>query len=256
VSCWREKCFQQVRSKIFFWYLCFVDKLRLVVEVYGKRSWCRGTRRWWKALLSLRPYPYDFGCLEIHMWSDLPCVVKERDLQEWKLWKEISISFFVRAHILKIFVAVIINGYSSLVQASFEQLENCRNYGVTDEGLIFLYCLGLVLWIFTSLCCWQNWDLMVRMDVGFHLKFLCNGIMDELMRINSEWFNPKLCLRNQSSRLLYKSCLLKRPCHWSFYLIFLLSAEPVGVWRCFCPRSFHYNTSQGILWLLNNKIPV
>jgi hypothetical protein len=147
-----------------------------------------------------------------------------------------------------------INGYLSLVQASFEQLENCRNYGVIDEGLIFLYCLGLVLWMFRSLCCWQNWDLMVRMDVvGFHLKFLCNRIINEPMRVNSEWFNPKLCLRNQSSRLLYKSCLLRRPCHWSSYLIFFLSTEPVGVWRCSCPLSFHYNTSQGILWLLNNK---
>ncbi len=108
--------------------------------------------------------------------------------------------------------------------------------------------------MFTSLCCWQNWDLMVRMDViGFHLKFLCTGIINELMTVNLEWFNPKLCLRNQSSRLLYKSCVLRRPCHWSSYLIFLLSTEPMGVWRCFCPWSFHYNTSQGISWLLNNK---
>jgi hypothetical protein len=202
---------------------------------------------------SLSIWFWMFG-FEIHMCSDLPCVMKERDLQEWKLWKEISISFFVHAHVFKIFVAVMINGYLSLVQASFEQLENCRNYGVADEGLIFLYCLGLELWMFTSLCCRQNWDLMVRMDVvGFHLKFLCNGITNELMRINSESFNARLCLRNQSSRLLYKSCLLRRPCQWSSYLIFLLSTEPVGVWRCFCPRSSHYKTSQGILWLLDNK---
>jgi hypothetical protein len=77
-----------------------------------------------------------------------------------------------------------------------------------DGRLIPLHCVGLMLWLFFILCCGHNWKFVVRRDnAGMNLKS-CDGIITKTTVAheskNLEDSNPKLCLRNQNFRLLFK----------------------------------------------------